>query len=313
MAGGGEQQQLRVAYQGEAGCYSEAAAAEFFGDELELHGQCVPVEQFSEVFKALFDGRANRAVLPIENVIAGTIHCNLDLIVAHQRVRIVGEYDVAVRHCLLATSSEVHSVRSHYMALAQCGQYLRKHGIKAEVAPDTAGAAREVAEMKNPEGFGAIASIRAAKRYGLKVVAKNIEDQPGNYTRFWVLAREDSDIPIPTAPLANPPEVRGKTSIAFSLENGPGKLVDALLPFHDHHIDMTKIESRPLSSMGNGFAGAHGRKKIARWHYIFYVEIAGSMSDEAVEAAVGLFKEKTAFMRILGSYKRHDAIYVTDC
>lgn len=299
-----------VAYQGEPGCYSEEAAAQFFGEEV-LQESCVPVTTFDAVFAALYDGRATRAVLPIENVIAGTINRNLDLILSHTKVNIIGEVDVAVRHCLLARTDcddRVHSVRSHYMALTQCDLYISKHNIRAEVADDTAGAARALAALPLEEarGCGAVASARAAKRYGLRVVARGIEDSPGNYTRFWVLSTDSGY----SAPVPCPPTLRAKTSIAFTLDNGPGRLVDALLSLRC--IDMTKIESRPIHSMGKMFTGAHGKKLVARWHYIFYVEIAGSTTEEEVEMALVRMREQTAFLRVLGSYKRHDVIYRGD-
>lgn len=285
-----EKKRYSVAYQGEPGCYSEQAAYRFFGEDIE----CVPSAGFGDVFDALSTKRATRAVLPIENVLAGTIHSNLDRIVGASNVHIVGEVEVDVKHCLLGTDKDmkVEVARSHEMALLQCDDYLKKHGIRAEIAGDTAGAARELATSRTP-GVTAIASVGAAKRYGLEILAQGIGNSPINYTRFWVLSCDDT-IPIPRGP-------KCKTSISFTLGLGPGKLVQALSAFAYHDIDLTKIESRHITSLGNAFdCKAH---KDARWGYIFYVDIVGSVADKRVELAIESLKTKTAFYRLLGSYE----------
>lgn len=307
-----------VAYQGEPGCYSEEASRTFFGQDVE----CVPCGGFSEVFLALKEGRATRAVLPIENVLAGTIHQNLDLIVASNSIHIVGEVEVDVRHCLLAASDrvaleDVRVARSHYMALAQCDKFLGKHNIRAEVAADTAGSARELSLSNNNSYTCAIASRGAAKRYGLHVLREGIGNYADNYTRFWVLSHAPTTsipISISSLPKANINmnmninmniSIPKKTSIAFTLENGPGKLVQALTAFAFHDIDLTKIESRHVHSLGINFV--HPAHKLARWQYIFYLDIVGGIDDRNVEMALESLKCKTAFYRLLGSYERFSA------
>ena len=226
-------------------------------------------------------------------MLAGTIHSNLDRIVGAPSVHIVGEVEVDVKHCLLVADKDakIEVARSHEMALLQCDAYLKKHGIRAEIAGDTAGAARELAKTNTP-GVAAIASVGAARRYGLHVAAEGIGNSLDNYTRFWVLSCNERAIPRGPA---------CKTSIAFTLDLGPGKLVQALSAFAYHDIDLTKIESRHITSLGDAFD--HEAHKVARWGYIFYVDFIGTVADKRVELAIESLKLKTAFYRLLGSYE----------
>lgn len=308
---------FRVAYQGEPGCYSEAATHRFFGPDVE----CVPCATFADAIGSLgAAGGAERAVIPVENVLAGTLHGNLDLIVGSGS-RIVGEVEVEVRHCLLARvddSTPPRVARSHEMALLQCSAYLRKHGVRAEVAGDTAGAARELAASATPgaqpvmeSGTCAIASEGAAARYGLRVVARGIGNAARNFTRFVVLAPK-SESPSPAPPLSVPSpttqseesDKASKTSIAFALGQGPGRLCQALSVFAFHDIDLTKIESRHIHSLGG--ANAYPAHAEARWQYLFYVDFKGRVGEASVDQALTALQFKTSFFRVLGSYRMYD-------
>lgn len=283
---------MRVAYQGEPGCYSEEAALRFCGEDVK----CVPCATFEDAVAAVSEGRAARAVLPVENVLAGTLHANLDLIVG-AGVHIVGEVEVDVRHCLLAAPGDTAKpavARSHPMALMQCSRYLRAAGIRAEVAGDTAGAARELAGGGGA-GTCAIASARAGKRYGLVVIAREIGNNAVNYTRFVVLSG---------APCGVSRGVGAKTSIAFALDQGPGKLSQALGVFAFHDIDLTKIESRPIYSLGDSaYPSAYPAHAEARWQYLFYIDFVGGVGNEGVDLALQSLQCKTSFFRVLGSYE----------
>lgn len=309
---------MEVAYQGEPGCYSEAAAQRFFGAGV----RCVPCASFGEAIDAL-RGRAGRAVIPVENVLAGSLHANLDLIVG-AGAHVVGEVEVDVRHCLLVpaganrdAAADVNKLRltvarSHDMALRQCSEYLARFGIRAEVAGDTAGAARELAHAAASgatDGMCAIASEGAAKRYGLQVIARDIGNQRVNFTRFLILS---SGIAAP--PAAPLPGVAAKTSIVFALDQGPGRLCQALGVFAFHDIDLCRIESRHVHSLGSTAAAAmhstHARAETtaapARWQYIFYVDFIGSSAEKHVDLALQALQCKTSFYRLLGSYEMFD-------
>ncbi|AQL07466.1 Arogenate dehydratase/prephenate dehydratase 2 chloroplastic [Zea mays] len=225
---------LKVAYQGCAGAYSEAAAKKAYPN-----CEAVPCEHFDTAFQAVQNWVVDRAVLPLENSLGGSIHRNYDLLVQHS-LHIVGEVRLEVHHCLLANPGvkieNLKSVMSHPQALAQCEHTLTGLGIEhREAVDDTAGAAKIVAEHM-VQDTGAIASSLAAKLYGLDVLAENIQDGKNNVTRFMMLARKPNilrnDRPF-------------KTSIVFSLEEGHGQLFRALGVFAQRKINLTKIESRP--------------------------------------------------------------------
>ncbi|CAL9055178.1 unnamed protein product [Musa banksii] len=285
---------LRVAYQGLPGAYSEAAAAKAYPD-----CEAVPCELFETAFDAVECMLVDRAVLPIENSLGGTIHRNYDLLLRHN-LHIIGEVKYAVRHCLLANSGvkkeNLKRVLSHPQALAQCENTLAKIGVVREAVDDTAGAAKFIATHKLQD-TGAVASSLAAEIYGLDILSLDIQDDPDNVTRFLMLARE------PIIPVTHKPF---KTSIVFSLEEGPGVLFKALAVFALRNINLTKIESRPkrtkplrITDNGNG---TNGRLKY--FDYLFFVDFEASMASPNAQNALGHLKELATFLRVLGSYPR---------
>jgi len=271
---------VRVAYQGLPGAYSEAAAIEFFGENVELEA----CKEFDNVFEALVNGTADRAALPIENSLAGTIHKNLDKLVAHESVHIVGELDFRVRHCLLKLKTQdvaqIQRVFSHPMALAQCERYMSSKGYEPVESFDTAGIAAELPKLG--PNVAAIASRRAAQLYDLDIVAESIEDDKENYTRFLILSLNPTKSETPAGPR--------KTSIAFTLNNQPGVLCKALSVFSVLNLDMTKIESRHVRSLHKIAPTA---KEEKRWGYIFYVDVAADYHDPSVQKAFSLLQETT--------------------
>ncbi|PWA62015.1 arogenate dehydratase 2 [Artemisia annua] len=281
---------MRVAYQGVPGAYSESAAEKAYPS-----CEAVPCEQFETAFEAVERWLVDRAVLPIENSLGGSIHRNYDLLLRH-RLHIVGEVKLSIRHCLLANHGvkveDLKRVLSHPQALAQCENTLTKLGIVREAVDDTAGAAKHVAlhELKDT---GAVASAAAAKIYGLNLLVQDIQDYSDNVTRFLMLARE------PIIPRTDRPF---KTSIVFSLDEGPGMLFKALAVFAMRQINLTKIESRPLQRQAlpahtestNGFPGS--------FPYLFYVDFQASMADQRAQNALSHLKEFATFLSVLGSY-----------
>ncbi|KAF7823455.1 arogenate dehydratase/prephenate dehydratase 2, chloroplastic-like [Senna tora] len=280
---------LRVAYQGVRGAYSESAAQKAYPN-----CEAVPCEQFDAAFEAVERWIVDRAVLPIENSLGGSIHRNYDLLLRH-RLHIVGEVKYAVRHCLMANYGikleDLKRVLSHPQALAQCENTLTRLGLVREAVDDTAGAAKHVAFHKLKDA-GAVASYTASEIYGLNILAQDIQDDSDNVTRFLILARE------PIIPSTDRPY---KTSIVFSLEEGPGVLFKALAVFALRQINLTKIESRPLRNQPLR-ASDDNNYGIRLFDYLFYVDFEASMADENVQNALGHLKEFATFLRVLGSY-----------
>jgi prephenate dehydratase len=269
---------VRVAYQGEPGAYSEAAALEYFGVESET----VPQETFDGIFAAVEARDCDYGLIPIENSLAGSIHHNYDLLQRHT-LTIIGEHYLRVHHCLIALPGAdlagIRRVISHPQALAQCDGYLRAlPGVKVEAVYDTAGSVKMVLEGADPS-TAAVASSRAAHYYGMAILAEGIEDDPANFTRFLAITHE----PVHPGPDA-------KTSIVFSVPNVPGSLYQALSFFATRGLDLSKIESRPLV----------GRP----WDYLFYIDFIGSVEEPRVQDALRQLEEGAFVLRVLGSYPR---------
>ncbi|KAG9439232.1 hypothetical protein H6P81_019397 [Aristolochia fimbriata] len=287
---------FRVAYQGVPGAYSEAAA-------LKAYPQCeaVPCEQFEAAFKAVELWLVDKAVLPIENSLGGSIHRNYDLLLQH-RLHIVGEVQLAVNHCLLGLpgvrKEEVKRVLSHPQALSQCEMTLSKLGVVRESVDDTAGAAQFVAS-NGLRDAGAVASARAAEIYGLNVLAEGIQDDTENVTRFLILARE------PIIPRNDKPF---KTSIVFTLEEGPGVLFKALAAFALRDINLTKIESRPQRKRPLRVVDDSNNGRAKYFDYLFYIDFEASMADPRAQNALGNLQEFATFIRVLGSYPVNSAV-----
>jgi prephenate dehydratase len=267
---------VRIAYQGEPGAYSEAAALRF-ADETEL----LACESFEQVFEAVDQGKATHGVLPVENSIGGSIHRNYDLLLEHD-LPIVGEVQLVITHNLMALAGtridQLTRIYSHPQALAQCERFLRAlPHVAVEATYDTAGSAKLVKE-KQLVGAGAIASERAARVFGLEILQSEIQDFSDNITRFLVVSR-----------VADPDPLVDKTTVVFSLPNEPGALFKALSVFALRDIDLTKIESRPI----------RGRP----WEYLFYVDLPLGRHDLRCSRALVHLAEFARSMRTLGSYK----------
>ena len=274
---------MLVAFQGEPGAYSEAAALIY-----SPGASVLPCPTFEEVFSAVAKGRASHGVLPLENSIGGSIHRNFDLLIEHE-LPIVGEVEVLVDHCLLGVPGtavdDVKVVYSHPQALAQCEKALAAmHGVELVAAYDTAGAAKMVRESGRKDA-AAVASRRAGEIFGLAVLRESIQDFADNITRFCVIAnpRERSGDATVKVQDAN------KTSIVFALHSRPGALFKALAGFALRDINLTKLESRPL----------RGRP----WEYAFYVDVQVTAADPRFGRAIADLHEFSHWVRTLGSYR----------
>ena len=276
-----------IAYQGLAGAFSEAAAAALFPGATLL-----PQRTFAEVFAALEAGEVDAAVVPVENTHAGSVADVYDLLRQHDKAKVVAETIVRVRHCLLgvrgSSLSGIGVARSHPQALAQVEDFLRRHGIRPEVAFDTAGAAAEVAEAKDP-AVAAVASRRAAERYGLDVLEDSIETSTDNFTRFFAVAAEgktrDLADRIPAALRKGPT----KTSLVYKTANLPGALVRSLQPFATAWVQLSKIESRP--------------SRAAPWDYVFYLDFEGDPTAWPAKEALALMRTCCEWIQQLGTYQ----------
>ncbi len=276
-------QDLLVAFQGEAGAFSELAARNYFGSETAT----LPCQAFEDVFAAVESERTTYGMLPVENSLAGSIHRNYDLMLRH-KLHIVGEYHLRVSHCLLVLPGvrleEIRRVYSHPQALAQCEASLTRLGVERVAEADTAGSARLVREAGDRQS-AALASRRAAEVYQLDILEEHMEDNLANFTRFLALARQ----PLQNA---DSQQERYKTTVVFSLHNKPGSLFKALSVFALREIDLTKIESRPMPGQP--------------WEYLFYIDFAGHIADPNCQRALSHLQELAPFLRVLGSYPRHD-------
>lgn len=263
---------MKIAIQGERGSFSHEAALKLVAD-----AEIVPCALSVEVFAALDKGGADAIAIPIENSLAGSVLEHFDLLLAHD-VKVVRETLVRIRHNLIAVAGAplegIDRVFSHPVALAQCRRFLAAHPRMKPIAfYDTAGSVKQLVEQDDQRA-AAIASEAAARTYGARVLEAGIEDNPENYTRFFLVQRSGE---------AKTDRDANKASIAFSLENRPGSLVAALSALARQGTNLTKIESRPVQGKP--------------WEYIFYVDCQiggpeeGTRALEALRPHCGMVKE----------------------
>lgn len=267
----------RVLYQGEPGAYAEEGAVGFFGEDCARNR----VETWEEIFLALKEGRADYGVLPIENNSTGAITQVYDLL-ARYGAYIAGEHTVKVEHCLMAPKGarleEIRTVFSHEQGFLQCTDYLKSHpGWTLTPRLNTAESAKYVA-AENDTSRAAIGSRRAARLYGLDILAENISSQEVNYTRFVVVS-----------PVMELRPGRDKVSALFVLPHRTGSLHELMTIFAANGLNMLKMESRPIP----------GRS----WEYQFFVDFAGDLTDPALDGVLRELSQTAERMRILGNYK----------
>jgi prephenate dehydratase len=274
---------VRIAYLGPRGTFSEDALRAAVGDE---QVEAVPAATVYDAIVAVGEGRADRALVPFENSIEGAVTATLDTLAFDASgVTLVGEYDLPIRHCLIAREQipleQIEVVVSHPQPSAQCARFIRESLPQAEVraALSTADAVRTVAESDEP--WAALGAESAAQLYGAAVLRHGVEDEADNITRFvWVA-------PEGTSPSGSGP---WRTSLVFSElgEDHPGALVEALREFSDRDVNLTRIESRPL------------RRGLGR--YQFFLDIEGAAGEGALGEAVEALRSKAETVRILGSW-----------
>lgn len=272
----GLEETIRVSYLGPEGTFSEQAVRKHFGRAVEALAE----PSVDDAFRCCESGAAQFTVVPVENSTEGAVGRTLDLLLLTP-LRICAEVELRVQQHLLSREKDFSSVKriySHTQSLAQCNGWLAKHLPNAEripVASNAEAARRAAAEA----GTGAIAGELAAERYKLDALARAIEDDPTNTTRFLVLGKDSA---APTG--------KDRTSIVMSAENKPGAVHALLSPLAVNNVSMTRIESRP------------SRARSSLWEYVFFVDVEGHQTDERVAKALESLKSKAPFLKILGSY-----------
>ena len=270
-------QAVSIAFQGAPGAYTEEAAFRFFGKSTVGH----PYETLDEVFEAVEVAEVPFAMVPVENSLEGSITRVYDLLL-DSPLMVCGEIELRISHCLIAvagaTLDTIKTVYSHPHALGQCRNFLNHLNCELVPASDTAGSVRNIKE-RGLVDCAAVAGARAADIYEMEIIAREIEDNPHNFTRFFVLSKEDS-----------PPTGDDKTSIVFSLKHKPGALYDCLREFASRNINLTKLESRPT--------------RYQPWEYNFYMDFSGHHQEKEVAEALKSLEEHSVFVKILGSYPK---------
>jgi chorismate mutase/prephenate dehydratase len=267
----------KVAIQGEEGSFSEEAGIKYWGKSVVF----VSMKSFEEVVKAVESEETNYGLLPIENVLIGSISTTYDLLL-ESSLSITGEVFAPVSHFLLAVRKvplqQIRRIFSHPAALSQCSTFLQSFE-RCEIVPvyDTAGSAMKVSRERD-EHAAAIASRLAAKIYNLEVIAERLEDYPNNQTRFIIISKTPEETHYKNA----------KTSVVFTTLHQPGALFKVLKIFNDYGINLTKLESRP--------------HRTEPWRYYFYLDFEGHVKDKMTREALDELKEQTNFLRVLGSY-----------
>jgi prephenate dehydratase len=269
-----------IVFQGELGANSHIACQEAYPRSVPM-----PCPTFEDAFNAVAAGKADLAMIPIENSLAGRV-ADIHHLMPHARLHIVAEWFLPIRNQLLAPKGarlkDIKTVESHVMALGQCRNFLRKLGVKTIVAADTAGAAREVAE-RGDKTRAAVASRLAAEIYGLDILKEDVEDEKHSTTRFVVLSRDNSQ----------PPRGKGPTitTFVFQVRNVPAALYKAMGGFATNGVNMTKLESYMVE--GNFFATQ------------FYADVEGHPADRNLTLALEELRFFSKELRILGVYPAH--------
>lgn len=266
--------EISVAALGPVGTYTEQAALKHFGKSAKV--ELLP--SLEDVFRAVQTHQVNYGVVPVENSSEGAVTHTLDLLI-ETPLKVCGEVELRIRHSLLSRDTNTDNlvrVFGHSQALAQCKSWLSTN-MKGVERQSVASNAEGVVKASMESNTAAIASSSAAEHYGLNIIASDIEDTPGNTTRFLLIGEHDAE-----------PSGLDKTSLLATSLNRPGSLVHLLEPFAENGIDMTRIQSRP--------------SRTGLWEYVFFLDIIGHAEDDNVKKVLQQVKERSGVFKILGSY-----------
>ncbi|MHA1143182.1 MAG: prephenate dehydratase [Candidatus Helarchaeota archaeon] len=268
--------EIRIAYLGPPGTFSEQAAREYYK---EKNASYIPCEAISEVFRAVINEETEFGIVPVENTTTGTVADTLDLLIESD-IKVCGEIIQKITQNLLAPKSipfdKIKEVYSHPQPLSQCRKFLNEQLPSANTVA-TKSTVKAVEIVKTKQDAAAIGTDLAAKLHGLVILSRGIEDYSNNFTRFFIIGREQ------------PPKTgQDKTSIAFTVKHEPGALLKALKAFSDRKINLTKLESRPLKS--------------TPWEYLFITDFEGHQEDKMTIEALEDIKQVSTMLKIFGSY-----------
>ncbi len=283
--------QPTVAYAGEPGAFAEDAVLAYFGPGPERVGH----PSFRRVFEAVGAGESSAGVLPIENVVHGTVRENYDLLLEYD-LGIHGEVVVPVRLCLAALPgqrlADIERVYSHLQALGQAEAFLRTRPWQLLSTYNTAGAGKAIAD-RGERGAAAVLSPRAAALFGLEILVDEVGDLPGNRTRFLVIGASGAPgavgAPVPPS-VEEAADAPMRTTLVMAVKNEPGTLLAALRVFAEHGLNMSELESRP--------------SRERAWEYVFWVELDADLDAPATQRALDGLRAVTTMVRVLGSYPR---------
>ena len=271
--------ELRVAYLGPEATFCHIAAIQQFGQSATF----IQSRSLRDIFNMVEYGESDYGVVPIENTTEGVVNPTLDMFIDSQ-LKICAEIFLEVSHHLLSKKGKLEGIKeiySHSQAIAQCSSWLERNVPNIPVVEIFSTAKAAQAAAKSPK-IAAIAGEFAAKFYGLKPIFRNIEDNPKNFTRFWVIGKKSTGS-----------TGEDKTSVMLSVKDGVGALHRTLRPFAKHKISLTKIESRP--------------SRQRPWEYIFFIDLEGHTNDRNVERALDEVKDTSQFLKILGSYPKSES------
>ena len=268
----------RIAFQGEYGAYSDAAARKYPNGTIT---DVVGFETFDRVLNETYSGNVEYAILPVENSIEGTVGQSIDAI-TNTDLNAIDELYLKVEHCLISTGKleDIDTVYSHPQALGQCSEFIKENNLKTVPTYDTAGSVKIISELKK-NNCAAIASSHASDLYNVPTIKEEIANNSNNFTRFLVFSKENTN-----------ESGNDKTSIIFSVKHEPGALYEILKEFNDNDINLTKIESRP--------------NKNTNWEYNFFVDFLGHYSNLKIKSVLDKISENTVFLKIIGSYPISD-------
>ena len=279
-------QYKKIALQGEIGSFSEMAALQYFGSDIDILA-CNSFEQVTEMIRK---EKADYAILPIENSNTGGINMVHDLLLK-ENMFAIGEVVLRIEHCLIAHQNakieDIKRIFSHPQALAQCEKYLSRNFPHCQIIPiyDTAGSVKRIKELQNFEAAG-IASSRAANCYQMQILDKGIEDNPSNYTRFLIFSVQYT---------AKPDMSCNKTSMIFAVVSTPGAIYRCLKEFALREINLTRLESRP--------------SKRKPWEYVFYMDFEKGLWDKATQEALIELHKYTTFIKVIGTYRTQTNLF----
>ncbi len=271
------EQPVKVAFLGPEGTFTQQAALKHFGHS----AVALPFSAIDEVFREVEAGAVNYGVVPVENSTEGVVNHTLDNFMT-SNLKICGEVELRIHHNLLISGvtnvKNISRIYSHSQSLAQCRKWLDAHYPNAEriAVSSNAEAAKR---LKGEWNAAAIAGSMAAELYDLKILAEKIEDEPDNSTRFLIIGTESV-----------PPSGDDKTSLVVAMRNEPGALHNLLEPFHRHHIDLTRVESRPA--------------RTGAWTYVFFIDFSGHAQDAEVSKVLKEVSSRAADLKLLGSYPK---------